>query len=118
MFEDLRERFVNSSLLNDDLVVPHVNDFFVGTVSEADNPLQALGLDLLGVYRRKHLLEGPSNHLGLRVDAKPIHDSKRIFEGEAKRLPSVVKHILHSAVIDYPETHLSSPYLDHSHEVF
>lgn len=98
--------------MEDDLVVSEVNHLLSWSVSQTDDSLQSLRLQLLRVDGREHFLQPSTDHPHLSVLAEPIQHNQWVSEGWAEWLSSSVQDISHPAVVNNTEGHLSSTDFD------
>jgi hypothetical protein len=118
LFEQFGEGLIDASFADDDFVVSKVDNFFVGTIGEANDTFETLSLYFLRVDGWEHLLDGLADHPHLCGVSESAHDGEWIFEAEAERLASFFEHVFHAAIVDYSKSHLATSQLDYSQEIF
>jgi hypothetical protein len=97
--------------------VAEVDHLLIRCVGQTDHSTHTLGLGLLGVDGREHFLQASTDHPHLSVLVEVVQNDQRLSEGHRVRLSPIMKYILHSAVVDNAETHLSSAHFHDTHVV-
>ena len=68
---------------------------------------------LCQIQRREKFLQTLTNHLNLLLGIiEPVQHQQTFLKTVAKRLPTMMQHILHPAKIDDSESHLTTTNLD------